>query len=392
MPTNIDLLSEGKTIHQDLINIRRHIHKNPELSWQEKETSSFIQAQLDEIGVSYTTGWGGGTGVIAELGNGDKTVALRADMDALPIEEKAAHAYKSQKQGVMHACGHDVHTTCLLGALRILKKFEAHLSHRVVAIFQPAEEQLPGGASIILKEGFIEKYNPVAIIGLHVHPPLEVGKVGLSPGQYMASADEIRITVKGKGGHAAVPQDCIDPIIMAAQLLILFQQLVSRKSNPINPAVLSFGKINSIGGATNVIPNEVKLEGTLRAMDEVWRKEAHDWIRNTASNYAKSQDAEIDVDIAIGYPCLLNDEQLTHNAKARLQDLLGAENVVDLPKRMTAEDFAYYSQEIPACFYRLGVRNEAKGITSSVHTDTFDVDEECLCIGASTLAHIALNI
>lgn len=385
-----DVKKLAKNFHSELIAIRRHLHQYPELSWKEKDTSDYIAQQLDKIGVTYTRGWAG-HGIVAVLGKGKNCVALRADIDALPITERNNCQYKSKNEGVMHACGHDVHTTCLLGAIKILKQMEDHLNVQVKCIFQPAEELLPGGASVMIKEGVFDSPKPSKIFGLHVHPPLEVGKVGFHGGQYMASADEIRITVKGKGGHAAIPEDCIDPVIISANILVQLQQVISRKSSPLSPAVLSFGKINTNGGATNIIPNEVFIEGTFRAMDEQWRYRAHDLIKDIINSNCKAYGATAIIDIKVGYPSLFNDEKLTKETINSATNLLGKDNVVALPKRMSAEDFAFYSHEIPACFYRLGTGNIKKGIISPVHTDTFDVDEDCLLVGSALMAQLALE-
>lgn len=375
-----------------IVGYRRTIHQNPELSFQEKETADFIKSVLDEAGISYTSGWAG-YGLVATIGNtkSNNRIALRADMDALPILENNTKPYKSKNDGIMHACGHDVHSSSLLGTALILKELEEEINGIVYFIFQPGEEKLPGGASIMIKEGLFEKEIPAYIFGQHVHPPLEVGKVGYHPGKYMASADEIYITVKGKGGHAAIPEKTIDPILMASSILLNLQQIVSRNSSPHSPSVLSFGKINSVGGATNVIPDEVKIEGTFRAMDEDWRFKAHDLIRQVALNTAKSYGGSVEVDILVGYPTLHNDDETTMRFKGYAEEFLGKENVVKLPKRMAAEDFAFYTQHVPACFYRLGTGNEAKGITSGVHTDTFDIDEEALKIGPGLMAWVAFN-
>jgi amidohydrolase len=320
-----------------------------------------------------------------------KTIALRADIDALPITEKNNVPYKSCNTGIMHACGHDVHTASLLGAAKILQELKNEFSGTIKLIFQPGEEKLPGGASILIKEGVLKNPVPNSIFGQHVHPPLAVGKVGFRTGMYMASADEIYMTVKGKGGHGALPHNCIDPILIAAHILIGLQQLVSRQTNPIIPAVLTFGKINSTGGATNVIPNEVKLEGTFRTMNEKWREEAHFKMKKMAKGIAEGMGGECELKVVKGYPFLQNDESLTIRSKKWAEELLGTENVVDLPIRMTSEDFAYYSQEMPACFYRLGTGNVAKGITSPVHTDTFDVDENCLATGMALMSWLAVK-
>ena len=383
----------AKQYHKDTVNIRRYLHQHPELSYQEVETSRYISKQLKAMGINHERGCAenGVVGLIEGKQAGKKVVALRADMDALPIEEANKVAYKSKNKGVMHACGHDVHTASLLGTARILDALKTEFSGTVKLIFQPAEEKLPGGASIMIKEGVLENPKPNSIFGQHVHPPLEAGKVGLCSGMYMASADEIYITVKGKGGHGALPQDCIDPVAIAAQMIVALQQLVSRGAPPTIPTVLTFGKINSTGGATNVIPNEVKLEGTFRTMNEKWRKQAHRKMKKMAKGIVESMGGECDFNLVKGYPVLFNDDHLTQKAKQYAVEYLGSKNVVDLPIRMTAEDFAYYSQKMPACFYRLGTGNVAKGITAPVHTNTFNIDESSLRLSMGLMAWVALR-
>jgi amidohydrolase len=320
-----------------------------------------------------------------------RVVALRADIDALPILEANKVTYKSKNEGIMHACGHDVHSSSLLGTARILNEVRDQFDGTIKLIFQPAEEKLPGGASIMIAEGVLEKPKPLSIFGQHVHPPLEVGKIGMRAGMYMASADELFLTVKGKGGHGAMPHECIDPILLASHLVVALQQIVSRNGNPTVPSVLTFGKINSTGGATNIIPNEVKLMGTFRTMDEKWRMEAHDLMKKMVKNMAKAMGGTAKLNITVGYPFLVNDEVLTMRARKFSEEYLGAENVVDLPIRMTAEDFSYYSQKMPACFYRLGTGNVKNGITSPVHTNTFDVDEDCLKLSTGLMAWLAVQ-
>jgi amidohydrolase len=335
----------------------------------------------------------GNTGVIALIeGNNAKkhTIALRADIDALPIIEKNETTYCSKNVGVMHACGHDVHTASLLGVASILQQLKSDFEGTVKLIFQPGEEKLPGGASILIKEGVLKNPDVVSILGQHVMPLLPVGKIGFRKGLYMASTDEIYVKVKGKGGHGAMPHLTIDPVLMASHIIISLQQMVSRKASPIVPSVLSFGKVIA-NGATNVIPDEVYMEGTFRTLDETWRTQAHELMKNMAEMTAKSMGGSCEFEIRKGYPFLKNDEALTSTAIAYAEEFVGKENVVDLDIWMAAEDFAYYSQELPACFYRLGTRNEQKGITSSVHTATFDIDEEALEIGSGLMAWIALR-
>ena len=383
----------AKQYYKDTVAIRRHIHQYPELSFEEKKTGKYIAAQLKALKIPFRHGVAE-NGVVALIKGKEpksRTIALRADIDALPILEANKVKYKSKHPGVMHACGHDVHTASLLGAARILNEVKDDINGTVKLIFQPGEEKLPGGASIMIKEGVLKNPAPLSILGQHVHPPLEVGKVGVKSGLYMASADEIFVTITGKGGHGALPHECVDPIIIAAQILVSLQQIVSRKANPTMPTVLTFGKINSTGGNTNVIPNEVKLMGTFRTMDEKWRKKAHRLMIHTARVIARSMGGKCDFDILKGYPSLHNNPSLTENTRELMVDYLGQRNVVELPIRMTAEDFSWYSQEIPGCFYRLGTGNKAKGITSPVHTNTFNVDERCLEVGSGLMAWLAVN-
>ena len=379
--------------HAEAVAVRRHLHAHPELSFQEHNTSRYVAEQLQAIGVEFHTGIAG-TGIVALVkGKNPKkrVIALRADMDALPIREANNVPYKSVNEGVMHACGHDVHTSSLLGVVRILHRLREQYEGTVKCIFQPGEEKLPGGASIMIREGVLENPRPASIFGQHVHPPLRAGMIGLKPGIYMASTDEIYLTVKGRGGHGAMPQECIDPVLMAAQLIVMLQQIVSRYADPAVPSVLTFGKINSVGGATNIIPNEVKIEGTFSTMGEKWRTEAHKRMKKIAEQTAKSLGGACEFNIVRGYPVLFNHEELTARTKRRAIEYLGKDKVVDLPLRMTAEDFAYFSQEMPACFYRLGTGNPEKGITSPIHTDTFDVDENALETGMGLMSWLAIQ-
>ena len=382
-------LSE-KYFEQTVAN-RRYLHQHPELSFHEYNTVKFVASKLDELGISYESM--ANTGLVALLkGNktSEKVVALRGDMDALPITELNDVPYKSSINGVMHACGHDAHTASLLGCAYILNELKNDFSGTVKFIFQPAEEKLPGGASQMIKEGVLNNPIPNAIIGQHVMPLIETGKVGFRPGKYMASTDEIYVTVKGKGGHGAMPNLNIDPILITSHIIIALQQIVSRNADPKTPSVLSFGKIMGMG-ATNVIPNEVLLEGTFRTMDEKWRTEAHTKMKKMAEMMAESMGGTCEFNIVRGYPFLVNEPELTEQLRKNAEEYLGAENVVDLDIWMAAEDFAYFSQEKSACFYRLGTRNEKRGIISSVHTPTFDIDESSLLIGSGLMAYLAVK-
>ncbi|HMU98782.1 MAG TPA: M20 family metallopeptidase [Chitinophagales bacterium] len=375
-----------------LIEIRRHLHTHPELSFEEKETAKFIATQLDKLGITYQKDIGGHgiVGLIKGNNPDQQTIALRADIDALPIHEKNKVSYCSVNEGKMHACGHDVHTTCLIGALKVLNEIKDNFEGQIKFIFQPAEEKLPGGASILIQEGVLENPKVEKIFGEHVLPQLETGKVAFRSGISMASCDEIFITIKGNGGHGAVPNLAVDTVLIASHIVIALQQIVSRNANPIMPSVLTIGKFIA-NGATNVIPEEVKMEGTFRTFDEKWRADAKIKIVQIATSIAESMGAEIEIDIAHGYPFLKNDEEITQKAIANAKLYLGEQNVEELPIRMTAEDFSYYTQVVPACFYRLGTGNIEKGITSSIHTPTFDVDENCLEIGAGLMAWLAFR-
>jgi amidohydrolase len=375
---------------QDIITNRRYLHQHPELSFQEVNTSGFVVERLSEYGLEPVSGIAG-TGIMAliEGKNPDKKVlALRADMDALPILEQNEVSYRSVNQGVMHACGHDVHTASLLGTARILSNLREHFEGTIKFIFQPGEEKAPGGASKMIEEGVLEDPSPKAILGQHVMPQIPIGKVGFKPGIYMASADEIYIRVIGKGGHAAMPDTIIDPVLIASHIIVALQQIVSRNANPKIPSVLSFGKITA-NGATNVIPDEVNIEGTFRTLDESWRSLAHEKMKRIGESIAWGMGAGINFEILKGYPFLKNHEKLTQQCRTHAIEYLGEDHVVDLDIWMAAEDFAFYSQQTDACFYRLGVGNPDKGIVSSVHTPTFNVDEDSLEIGAGLMAFLS---
>ncbi|MEO1050361.1 MAG: M20 family metallopeptidase [Bacteroidota bacterium] len=382
----------AKTYATDVVSIRRHIHANPELSYQEFETAKYVADQLKSFGIAPKEGVAdtGLTALIEGKNPDKKIVALRADLDALPIKEANDVPYKSQNEGVMHACGHDVHTASLLGSARILNEIKEEFEGTVKLIFQPGEEKAPGGATLMIKDGALENPAPSGIIGQHVMPFVPVGKVGFREGMYMASADEIYITVKGKGGHAAMPEKNIDSVLITSHIIVALQQIISRNSSPKSPCVLSFGKVIA-NGATNIIPNEVKVEGTFRAMNEEWRAEAHEKIKKMAESIAEGMGGSCEVNIVKGYPYLKNNPELTKRARKAAEEFLGKDNVVDLDLWMAAEDFAFYTHHMDGCFYRLGIRNEDRGIVSSVHTPTFDIDEDALELGSGLMAWIALQ-
>jgi amidohydrolase len=382
----------AKQYAPETIDIRRHLHAHPELSYKEFQTSAFVQEKLKGLGIPFeikaTTGV---VGLIKGKNPDKRIIALRADMDALPIREENAVPYKSQNEGIMHACGHDAHTSILLGASKILQELKSEWEGTVKLIFQPGEEKNPGGASLLIKEGVLHDPQPQAIFGLHVHPGLEIGKFSFRGGRSMASADEIYITVRGKGGHAATPHLTVDTVLVASHIVVALQQVISRNKNPFSPSVLSISSIQG-GFTTNVIPSEVKLMGTFRAMDESWRFQAHKLIHRICKGIAQAMGAEIDVLVDVGYPVVNNDEKLYPIARAKAEEFVGRENVGETEVRMGSEDFGYYTQEIPGCFYRIGVMNEAKGIISSVHTPTFNIDESAIEKGMGMMAWLGVSI
>jgi amidohydrolase len=381
----------ARQYHQEIVEVRRHLHQYPELSYQEFETSAFIQKQLTSIGIPFqimaTTGV---VGIIEGKNPHKKVIALRADIDALPIKEENEIAYKSTKEGIMHACGHDVHTSCLIGAAKILYALRNEWEGTVKLIFQPGEEKNPGGASIMIKEGVLENPTPQAIYALHVHPGLALGQLSFRSGMVMASADELYFTIKGKGGHAAAPHLATDPILIGSHLITALQQVISRNRNPLYPSVLSITSFQG-GSTTNVIPHEVKLMGTFRAMDETWRAEAHQLIERISHQLVESMGGKLELHIDKGYPVVYNNEALTENARKWASEYLGDEHVEETEMRMGAEDFGYYSQQIPGCFFRLGVMNKEKGIIHGVHTPHFNIDEDAIATGMGMMAWLGAS-
>lgn len=390
------LANQIKELAQQLsptfVEVRRHLHAHPELSYQEIQTSAYVQEQLKKIGIPFqvmsTTGV---VGIIEGKDPGSRILALRADMDALPIEEKNEVSYKSVNTGVMHACGHDVHTSILLGAARILFELRQQWSGTVKLIFQPGEEKNPGGASYMIRDGVLKDPAPQGIIALHVHPGLPCGQLSFRKGRVMASADEIYITIHGRGGHAAAPHLTADTLLIASHLVVSLQQIISRNNNPVTPSVLSICSIQG-GHTTNVIPSEVKLMGTFRAMDEKWRYQAHELIKRQTKAIVEGMGAEVDIRIDVGYPAVDNHPAFTEEVWERAAAWLGRENVSETELRMGAEDFGYYSQQIPGCFFRLGVRNESQGIIHQVHTPLFNIDERAIEIGMGTMALLGATV
>lgn len=386
-----EIRQQANQLADTVIGYRRHLHAHPELSFKEYETSAFIKARLDELDISWQAM--AGTGVVGLIKGGlpsDNVIALRADMDALPITEANEVPYASNNKGVMHACGHDAHTSSLLGVAGILQSIKHQFGGMVKLIFQPAEEILPGGAGMMIQEGVLQNPVPGSVIGQHVSPFLESGKIGIRKGKFMASMDEIFVTIRGKGGHGAQPHRNIDPVMIAAQILVSLQQVVSRMANPTLPTVLSFGKVIA-DGAINIIPNEVYMEGTFRTLDEQWRDEAHKRMKKIAVNMAEGMGGSCDFTISKGYPFLVNEKTLTEQVSVFAEEYIGKENMVEPNVWMAAEDFARYSQLTPSCFYLLGTGNKERGIVSSLHTPTFDIDESALIISTGLMAYLAVK-
>jgi amidohydrolase len=387
------LREEAQQLKAETIARRRYLHAHPELSFEEYGTAEYVATTLRELGIPFEQGVAqtGVVGLIEGLAGDGPTLALRADMDALPILEANEVEYCSTVPGKMHACGHDAHTASLLTAAKLLHRHREHLKGRVKLIFQPSEEKLPGGASVMMQEGVLESPHVSGIVGQHVMPLLPVGKIGVRSGMYMASADEIYLTIRGKGGHGAQPHTTVDSISIMAQVVSTLQQVISRKADPRIPSVLTFGKVIA-EGATNIIPEKVYLEGTFRTFNEAWRDQAHQHIRQIVVGLVESMGGRAELDIRRGYPVLYNEEKLTERVRSQIEAYMGAENVVDLDLWMASEDFAYYTQAVPGCFYRLGTRNEERGIVHALHHPRFDIDEDALGIGPGLQAWLALSL
>ena len=382
------ILELSDLFFDEIVSIRRYMHMHPELSFQEFETSNYIKSILKSWDINFLDGYAN-TGILVNLEGKEpssRVIALRADFDALPILEENDVEYKSKNEGIMHACGHDAHTASMLGALKILHKTKDHWRGTIKFIFQPAEERLPGGAKQMIEEGVLENPNVQHVIAQHVLPELEVGKVGFRCGTYMASTDELYITISGKGGHAAIPSLYNNPIIASSELVLDLNQFFNDKVD----AIFAIGYIDGTG-STNIIPREVNLMGTFRALDESFRLESHNHMNRIVDQVAKKYNIKIDLNIKKGYPALNNDIQFTLNQINKAKEFLGEKNVIDLPIRMTAEDFSYFANAVPSCFYRLGTRNKDKGLIHGLHTSKFNIDEDSLKIGMGLMAFLAIS-
>jgi amidohydrolase len=381
----------AEQLYPEILEIRRYIHRHPELSFHEHKTAEYICGLLGKEKIAYRQGIAG-TGILANIEGRDegKVIALRADMDALPIQEENKADYRSVNDGIMHACGHDVHMACMIGAARILNKLKDRFPGKVKIVFQPAEEKAPGGARLMLDEKLFGDEEPEMMIAQHVYPVMETGRTGFRAGKYMASSDEIYITVRGKGGHAAMPHQTTDSVLIASHILVALQQIVSRYANASTPTVLSIGKVVA-NGAVNVIPAEVTMEGTFRTMDEIWRKEAHSRMINMSQSIAESMGASCEFKIVEGYPVLHNDPGVTAKSIEFARSYLGKDHVDELDIRMTAEDFAFFAQQYPSVLYRLGVRKSDQAQTLELHTSHFDIDEEAIKTGTGIMAWLAVS-
>jgi len=386
------ILNLSEKYFDDTITYRQWLHQHPETAFKENETADYIAKFLDDLGIKYERGIAttGLVGIIEGKKQGTKTIAIRADMDALEIEEKSDIPYISINPGMMHACGHDAHMATLMGSIKILNDLKDYFGGRIKIIFQPSEEKNPGGASVMIQEGVLHKPDVQSIFAQHVFPELPAGKVGFRTGNYMASTDEIYLEVLAKGGHGGIPHKTIDTVLIASHIIVALQQIVSRNNNPLTPTVLSFGRFIA-NGQTNVIPGKVEIAGTMRTFDEQWRQEMYTRIEKLASGIAESMGGSCNVTISKGYPVVHNNEKMTRKFKNAAIELLGIDNVVDLDMRMTGEDFGFFSQKLPSCFYRLGTAGETSDTNFNLHTPYFNIDETSLRTGIALMSWLAIN-
>jgi amidohydrolase len=387
------ITTKVSAIYEKIKGYREHLHQNPELSYKEFNTMEYVAAKLKEIGLPYEKGVAG-TGIVSIIRSSKHSenqacIGLRADLDALPIQEQNTASYKSKVEGVMHACGHDVHTSILLGAAEILFELREDLEHPIKLIFQPGEEKNPGGASLLIEAGVLENPKVKEMYALHVFPELEVGKLAIRPGLNMASCDELHLEIIGVGGHGAMPEKCINPILIGSKFIIEAQNIIHKSCPKEVPCVISFGHFDALG-ATNVIPERAEIKGTFRTMNEEWREKAAILLMDLANNLENKYKGNVNLIVSKGYPFLKNDEELTEKLKTKFESFFGPENIEGLALRMTSEDFSFYSQTIPVCFFRLGVGNKEKGIIYSVHHPKFDIDSACLKTGMLAMIQVAL--
>jgi len=387
------VIAGAEALLPELVRLRRQIHMHPELSYSEYETAALVSTKLKELGIEHETGIAG-TGIVGvirgEISPEKITVGLRADMDALPVTESPGAEYRSLYEGVMHACGHDAHTAMLLGTATLLQDMRSELQGSVLLVFQPGEEKAPGGARLMIESGIFDRYKPDMFMALHVLPDLPTGTVGYHPGPYMASCDEIYLTVKGKGGHAAQPSQYTDQVYIASQLVITLKDTVMKLSSIKTPVILGVGRITGMG-ATNVIPETVEIACTFRTFNEQLRVSAKKIIRDTSSMIAERYGVTIDVNILEGYPVLVNDQTLTEKASELSKMLLGTDRVIEMPERMSSEDFSFFSERYPATLFRIGI-TPAGNPVKLLHTPAFDLDEKAMATGVANMTWLTLNL
>lgn len=383
-------LADARSQSKWIVDIRRQLHRFPELMYEEVKTSQLVRDTLDELGISYQSGVAE-TGVVATLGTGESPcVALRADMDALPILEQTDVPFRSEVDGKMHACGHDCHTAMLLGAAKLLRERESELPGTVRLLFQPAEEGGAGGKRM-REEGVLENPRVESIFGLHVWPKLPTGTIGSRTGTFLAAAGEVMITIHGKGGHAATPHFCIDPVVTSAKVITELQTIISRNLDPLESGVISITSVHG-GEAYNVIPETVQLRGTIRALTMERFHWLQERVKSLTTQIAAANDCTATIDFpGEAYPPTVNDGDVWGTVQELAGELLGQDAVHEIPPVMGGEDFAFYTEQVPGCFVGLGVRNEESGCTYHVHHPMFKADEDALPIGSALHACFAVQ-
>jgi amidohydrolase len=384
-----NFLKMAETMKSELVGIRRDLHMHPELGYEEKRTSGKIKEFLKSLGIEYRET--AGTGVCAIIrGNGDKTIGIRADMDALPLQDKKNTVYSSKVTGKMHACGHDAHTTILLGVAKILNGIKDELTGNVKLFFEPAEETT-GGAKVMIKEGVLENPHVDRIIGLHVEENIEVGNIGLKFGVVNAASNPFSIKINGVGSHGARPNMGIDPVVMASHVVLALQEIISRELPPVDPAVITIGTIHG-GTASNIIPDEVTISGIIRTMKTEHRSYVKKRLVEITEGIVGSMRGKCKIDIDESYPCLYNDDNAAKAILKAAQQVIGNDHVKILENpSMGVESFAYFSMEKPSAFYYLGCRNEEKNIIHPAHGNLFDIDVDCLPIGVAIQCQTAYD-